>query len=154
MSDHLPDGTSLLEKYKVVAETFHHALNSESYEVLYNYGTILIYSGRLDEAQEVLQRALRFGRKELRDGEELAVDVEEDSDEEPELDPIRVQLAYIAALTGKAKEAESLLQAVLSHSATSKILSTIATSNLVALHGCGEMTEGLKKWGLWGCDET
>lgn len=122
--------------------------------MLYNYGTILIYSGRLDEAQEVLQRALRFGRKELRDGEELAVDVEEDSDEEPELDPIRVQLAYIAALTGKAKEAESLLQAVLSHSATSKILSTIATSNLVALHGCGEMTEGLKKWRLWGCDET
>ena len=146
MSDHLPEGASLLEKYKVGETRECNAQNSESYEVLYNYGTMLIYSGRLEEAREVLQRALYCGRRELRDGEELAVDVEEESGEEPELDPIRVQLAYIAAQCGAREEAERLLHTVLSHSGNSRILSTIASSNLVALHGCGEVAEGLKKW--------
>ena len=105
MSDRLPEGASLLEKYKVGEAARAEAQSSESYEVLYNYGTMLIYSDRLEEAREVLQRALRCGRLELRDGEELAVDAEEESGEEPELDPIRVQLAFIAARRG-ARERE------------------------------------------------
>lgn len=149
MSDRLPEGASLLEKYKVGEAARAEAQSSESYEVLYNYGTMLIYSDRLEEAREVLQRALRCGRLELRDGEELAVDAEEESGEEPELDPIRVQLAFIAARRGAREEAERLLQAVLSHSGNSRILSTIATSNLVALHGGAEVAEGLKKWRWW-----
>lgn len=148
MSDRLPEGASLLEKYKVGEAARAEAQSSESYEVLYNYGTMLIYSDRLEEAREVLQRALRCGRLELRDGEELAVDAEE-SGEEPELDPIRVQLAFIAARRGAREEAEQLLQAVLSHSGNSRILSTIAASNLVALHGGAEVAEGLKKWLWW-----
>lgn len=87
MSDRLPEGASLLEKYKVGEAARAEAQSSESYEVLYNYGTMLIYSDRLEEAREVLQRALRCGRLELRDGEELAVDAEEESGEEPEPGP-------------------------------------------------------------------
>lgn len=118
--------------------------------MLYNYGTMLIYSDRLEEAREVLQRALRCGRLELRDGEELAVDAEEESGEEPELDPIRVQLAFIAGAARRARGGGAVCcRRCLSHSGNSRILSTIATSNLVALHGGAEVAEGLKKWLWW-----
>ena len=51
----------------------------------------------------MLRRALQVGRQQLREEEEeLAIDLEEEGSE-PELDPIRVQLAYLAYQQGKTK---------------------------------------------------
>ena len=61
----------------------------------------------------MLRRALQVGRQQLREeeAEELAIDLEEEGSE-PELDPIRVQLAYLAYQQGKTKEASKTLLSV------------------------------------------
>ena len=68
-----------------------------------------------------------MGRRQLREGGELEVDVEEDSGVEPELDPIRIQLAFIKIAHGNNEEAEKELLAVLSHHGISKVIASIAT---------------------------
>ena len=107
--------------------------SSNSYEVLYNYGTLLIYCGRYKEAQEVLSQALIVGKKQLRE------------DDETELDPIRIQLAYLAFTCGNKQEAEKILTLVLSHPTTSKVITAIASCNLIAARGCVDITEGYKR---------
>ena len=95
----------------------------------------------------MLRRALQVGRQQLHDEEEeLAVDLEEDGSE-PELDPIRVQLAYLAYQQGEAKEAAKSLLSVVSHGSSSKIIHAIATCNLVAVCGCNDQTDGIKREG-------
>lgn len=113
--------------------------------MLYNYGTLLIYSNRYDEAEEVLKRALSVGRMQLREDDEMEIDVEEDKGTETELDPIRIQLAYLAVCRGNQTEAERILTAVLSHPTTSKVITAIASSNIIAARGCTEMADGLKR---------
>lgn len=119
---------------------------SNSYEVLYNYGTILLYLGRLDEAEAALTQALHIGRQQLREGGELEVDVGEDSGDEPELDPIRIQLAYLKIVRGHHQDAEKELLTVLNHRGISKVVATIGTCNLVACRGCQDSTDSLKRW--------
>lgn len=119
--------------------------SSQSYEVLYNYGTLLIYSNRFEEAQEVLSNALSLGKRQLREDDEMEIDLEEDKGNETELDPIRIQLAYLAVCRGNRAEAEKILNSVLSHPATSKVITTIASSNLIAARGCVEIADGLKR---------
>ena len=92
----------------------------------------------------MLRRALQVGRQQLREEEEeLAIDLEEEGSE-PELDPIRVQLAYLAYQQGKTKEASKTLLSVVSHG-SSKIIHAIATCNLVAVCGCNDQTDGIKR---------
>ena len=66
------------------------------------------------------------------------MDVEEDSSDEPELDPIRIQLAFIKIARGKNEEAEKEILAVLSHHDLSKVIASIATCNLAACRGSKE----------------
>lgn len=113
--------------------------------MLYNYGTLLIYSSRYEEAEEVLSRALSVGKRQLREEDELEVDLEEDKGTETELDPIRIQLAYLAICRGRGGEAEKILNSVLSHPATSKVITAIASCNIIAARGCVEVTDGLKR---------
>ncbi|KNB42665.1 hypothetical protein JH06_4464 [Blastocystis sp. subtype 4] len=127
-----------------VAELWNPDFNSQSYEVLYNYGTLLIYSGQLTEAESVLRRALQLGRQQLNEGEEQELDVV-DEGEETELDPIRIQLAFIASRHGDNVAAEKSLMNVLNHGSSSKVIQAIATSNLVAVRGCVELTESAKR---------
>ena len=119
--------------------------SSTSYEVLYNYGTLLIYCGRYKEAQEVLSQALIVGKKQLREDDEMEIDLEEEKDDETELDPIRIQLAYLAFTCGNKQEAEKILTLVLSHPTTSKVITAIASCNLIAARGCVDITEGYKR---------
>ena len=88
-----------------------------------------------------------MGRKQLREGGELEVDVEEDSSDEPELDPIRIQLAFIKIARGKNEEAEKEILVVLSHHGISKIIASIATCNLAACRGSKEAADSLKRYG-------
>ena len=94
----------------------------------------------------MLRRALQVGRQQLREeeAEELAIDLEEEGSE-PELDPIRVQLAYLAYQQGKTKEASKTLLSVVSHGSSSKIIHALATCNLVAVCGCNDQTDGIKR---------
>ena len=101
----------------------------------------MIYSGQLTEAESVLRRALQLGRQQLNEGEEQELDVV-DEGEETELDPIRIQLAFIASRHGAA---EKSLMNVLNHGSSSKVIQAIATSNLVAVRGCVELTESAKR---------
>ena len=139
MSDHSTEGVALLEKYR----------NSQSYEVLYNYGTLLIFNGQYEEAETILRHALQVGRRQLYDAEveELELDIQ-DEGSEPELDPIRVQLAFIAIRRGNTAAAEKSLMGVVSHGSTSKIIHAIATCNLIAARGCTELAEGMKRYAL------
>ena len=100
----------------------------------------MIYSGQLTEAESVLRRALQLGRQQLNEGEEQELDVV-DEGEETELDPIRIQLAFIASRHA----AEKSLMNVLNHGSSSKVIQAIATSNLVAVRGCVELTESAKR---------
>ena len=93
----------------------------------------MIYSGQLTEAESVLRRALQLGRQQLNEGEET------------ELDPIRIQLAFIASRHGDNVAAEKSLMNVLNHGSSSKVIQAIATSNLVAVRGCVELTESAKR---------
>ena len=97
------------------------------------------------EAKEVLENALRVGRKQLRDDEELEIDLEEDRDDESELDPIRIQLAYLAICSGHSQEAQTILTKVLSHPTTSKVITAIASSNLIAARGCIDLADSFKR---------
>ena len=144
MSEHITEGVSLLAKYK----------NSQSYEVLYNYGTLLICNGQYEEAESVLRRALQVGRRQLYDAEveELELDLQ-DEGSEPELDPIRVQLAFVAIRRGDLAIAEKMLMGVVSHGSTSKVIHAIATCNLVASRGCSELAEGMKRYGMINDDD-
>lgn len=100
----------------------------------------------MDEAENTLTQALHLGRRQLREGGELEVDVEEDSSDEPELDPIRIQLAFIKIARGKNEEAEKEILAVLSHHALSKVIASIATCNLAACRGSKEAADSLKRY--------
>lgn len=119
---------------------------SESYEVLYNYGTLLIYFDKLPEAESVLLRALRMGRRDLHEGDEVEPDLAE-LGEEPELDPVRVQLAYTRSARGDREGAVQVLQRVLLHRGSSQVVSAIATNNLVAARGCTEALDSYRRWG-------
>lgn len=145
LSNNVEEGASLLEKYKVVVNPCINEQTSQSYEVLYNYGTLLIFSNRYEEAEEVLKRALSVGRMQLREEDEIEIDLEEDKGNETELDPIRIQLAYLSLCRGNNAEAESILNSVLSHPATSKVITAIASCNIIAARGCTEAAEGLKR---------
>ena len=104
----------------------------------------MIYSGQLTEAESVLRRALQLGRQQLNEGEERELDVVDEGDE-TELDPIRIQLAFIASRRGDNVAAEKSLINVLNHGSSSKVIQAIATSNLVAVRGCVELTESAKR---------
>ena len=119
--------------------------SSNSYEVLYNYGTLLIYRGCYNEAQEVLSHALIVGKKPLREDDEMDLDLADDTTAGTELDPIRIQLAYLAFTCGNKQEAEKILTLVLSHPTTSKVITAIASCNLIAARGCVDITEGYKR---------
>ena len=146
LSGHLDEGAMLLEKSKVFFVSYRNAQDSNSYEVLYNYGTLLLYLDRLDEAETTLTQALHLGRRQLREGGELEVDVEEDSSDEPELDPIRIQLAFIKIRRGHNAEAEKEILSVLSHHGISKVIASIATCNLAACRGSKEAADSLRRY--------
>lgn len=112
--------------------------------MLYNYGTLLIYNGQLTEAESVLHRALKLGRQHLSEGEERELDMVDDGDE-IELDPIRVQLAFIASRHGDSGAAEKSLTNVVNHGSSSKVIQAIATCNLIAVRGCVDLTESAKR---------
>ncbi len=75
----------------------------------------------------------------------MEIDLEEEKDDETELDPIRIQLAYLAFTCGNKQEAEKILTLVLSHPTTSKVITAIASCNLIAARGCVDITEGYKR---------
>lgn len=104
----------------------------------------MIYSGRLPEAEDVLRRSLQLGQQQLNEGEEHEVDLL-DEGEESELDPIRIQLAFIASRRGDNAAAEKSLLNVLSHQNSSKVIRAIAITNLVAVRGCVDLTESAKR---------
>ncbi|KAL6408047.1 signal recognition particle protein [Ilyonectria robusta] len=98
--------------------------DSDGFEVCYNAACACIARGSLDEAANLLQRAIRL------------CDASDDltqEDKEAEMRPILAQQAYVQAKTGKLKEALELYRSLASADDEDPDLTVIAQNNLLAM---------------------
>ncbi|KAI5458388.1 hypothetical protein BGZ63DRAFT_416083 [Mariannaea sp. PMI_226] len=102
------------------------AQDSDGFEICYNTACACITRGALDEASDLLQRAIK-----LCDASEDLTD----EDKEAEMRPILAQQAFVYAKMGKLKEAVDLYQSLAKlESNEDPDLTVIAQNNLLALN--------------------
>ncbi|KAK7425427.1 Signal recognition particle subunit SRP72 [Neonectria magnoliae] len=97
---------------------------SDGFEICYNAACACIARGSLDDAANLLQRAIRLCD---------ASDDLNDKDKESEMRPILAQQAYVYAKTGKLKEALDLYRPLAGADDDDPDLITIARNNLLAM---------------------
>ncbi|KPM43550.1 hypothetical protein AK830_g3022 [Neonectria ditissima] len=98
--------------------------DSDGFEICYNAACACIARGSLDDAANLLQRAIRLCD---------ASDDLNDKDKEAEMRPILAQQAYVYAKTGKLKEALDLYRSLAGADDDDPDLIAIARNNLLAM---------------------
>ncbi|KAL4423713.1 hypothetical protein ABPG75_001014 [Micractinium tetrahymenae] len=100
--------------------------SKDSFEVAFNAACGLIETGKLKEAEQQLQLAVRVGEEALYDEdfqeEEVAV----------ELAPVTAQLAYVADRLGREEEATASYEGLLKLEVDDATTASVATNNLFA----------------------
>ncbi|KAJ3298444.1 Signal recognition particle core component [Borealophlyctis nickersoniae] len=113
---------------------------ADSYEVTYNLACLSLADGKLDEAEQYLQKA----RKQCRDA--LLEEEYAEEEIERELGIIVVQLAYVRQLQGKTEEASELYKGVLKAKVGDAAVTAVASNNLVAIKKNHELFESAKRY--------
>ncbi|KAG8389019.1 hypothetical protein BUALT_Bualt02G0185800 [Buddleja alternifolia] len=112
---------------------------TSSFELAYNVACSLIERNKYKDAEQLLLSARRIGQETLME-ENLA-----DEDIETELAPLAVQLAYVQQILGNNQEALESYSSIIKKKLEDKSSVAVATSNLIALKGSKDVSDGLRK---------
>lgn len=112
---------------------------ADGYAPAYNAACACLGQGQLGEARRLLLSAQRLGREELGE-EELG-----EEELRGEMLSVEVQLAHLAALQGRPREAAEALARLLRLKGTDAGSAAVAANNLVACRGSHELCDSLKR---------
>ncbi|GLJ44232.1 hypothetical protein SUGI_0923960 [Cryptomeria japonica] len=112
---------------------------NSSFELAYNAACALIEKSSFAEAEELLLLARRIGQEMLIEEEYT------DEEIENELAPISVQLAYVKQVLGTSGDAITTYNNILKQKLADSSSIVVATTNLIALKGTKDVSDGLKK---------
>ncbi|KAL8545171.1 hypothetical protein ACS0TY_005384 [Phlomoides rotata] len=112
---------------------------TSSFELAYNVACSLIERNKYKDAEQLLMSARRIGQETLM--EENWPDDEIDI----ELAPLAVQLAYVQQVLGNTEEASESYSDIIKKKLPDESSHAVAISNLIALKGHKNVSDGLKK---------
>ncbi|CAG0902779.1 unnamed protein product [Darwinula stevensoni] len=114
-------------------------VRSDTFELAYNTGCILLAQGKFQEAKSILEKSVELCHKTLEDDGLSPEEIEE------EIGIIRVQLGYCLQVLEKEKEALALYNAVLKAKPQDAVLTAVASNNIVAIHRDQNVFDSKKK---------
>merc|ERR1711962_1030743 len=115
-------------------------MRSDTHELCYNYGCLLLAQGDLDKAEIVLKEAEVMCKTNLEKDEDYT---EEEIEEE--LGVMRSQLGYIKQLQGKTSEALAMYNQVLKSKPSDVALTAILSNNIIAIHKDKDLFDSKKR---------
>ncbi|KAH6824370.1 SRP72 RNA-binding domain-containing protein [Perilla frutescens var. hirtella] len=110
-----------------------------SFELAYNVACSLVERNKHKDAEQLLLSARRIGQETLMEENLL------DDDIETELAPVVVQLGYVQQVLGNTQEALESYVSLIKKNLADETSLAVAKSNLVALKGPKDVSDGLRK---------